>query len=68
MDTLKKFIKLHTRADNAPVIINTDVINDITYDVVKKRSVITFTNENSCIDVTENVEKIYDMIYAKSTK
>jgi hypothetical protein len=66
MNSVKKFIKLHTRADNAPVIINTDVVNDITYDVKNKYSVITFINENSCIDVKENVEKIYEMMYETS--
>ena len=64
---VKKFIKLHTRAENSPVIINTDVVNDITYDVKGKYSVITFINENSCVDVIENVEKIYAMMYETST-
>ena len=67
MSNVKKFIKLHTRAGNAPVIINTDVVNDITYDVKGKYSVVTFINENSCVDVIENVEKIYAMMYETNT-
>lgn len=68
MNEIKRFIKLHTNAENTPVLINTEVINDITYDSNGKYSVITFTNENTCVDVKESVEKIYSMIYEKSTK
>jgi hypothetical protein len=68
MNEIKKFIKLHTNAENTPVLINTAVINDITYDSKGKYSLITFINENSSVEVKETVEKIYSMIYETSTK
>ena len=59
----KKFIKLHLYADNSPAIINTDTINDVTYDVKEKYALIDFINDNESICVKESVEKIYSMIY-----
>ena len=63
MENVKKFIKLHDDETNAPLIINTDVINDIFYNVDEKCSVITFTNNNNEVLVKENVDRIYSMIY-----
>lgn len=65
MKQTKKFIKLHLVNQNQPIIINTEMINDIYQDVKEKRTEITFINENTNVYVLEKVDKIYDMIYSE---
>ena len=59
----KQFIKLHLHQSNEPVIVNMSEVNTIEYDSDSKYSTIIFVNENESIDVMENVEKIYSIIY-----
>ncbi len=65
MKQIKKFIKLHLVEQNQPIIINTEMINDVYQDVSEKRSEITFINENTNVYVLEKVDKIYDMLYSE---
>lgn len=59
----RKFIKLHLDDNNAPVVINTDIINGIVYQDDYDCTRIIFINENENIDVKESVDKIYNLIY-----
>ena len=65
MKQIKKFIKLHLVKQNQPIIINTEMINDVYQDVSEKRTEITFINENTNVYVLEKVDKIYDMLYSE---
>lgn len=60
------FLLLHIQRDNSPAVVNIDCIEQIYTSSEYNSTVIVFSTNDDDLLVNESVEKVYNMINAKS--
>jgi hypothetical protein len=62
-----KFILVHGKNNNNPVVININEIMYIDRDIAKQRTII-YLSKNNMVSVNETPEKIYQLIQNQKSK